>query len=77
MVIICSLAKDGIKSMSDEEVVEFLQDKEANYTEDEKAIMSALRDSLPRDVFMKRDMPEGTVITVPYYTDLNVLVTLK
>ena len=39
--------------------------------------MSALRDSLPRDVFMKRDMPEGTVITVPYYTDLNVLVTLK
>ena len=71
------LAKDGIKSMSDEEVVEFLQEKEANYTEEENAIMSALRDSLPRDVFMKRDMPEGTVITVPYYTDLNVLVTLK
>jgi ABC-type amino acid transport substrate-binding protein len=71
------LAKDGIKSMSDEEVVEFLQEKEANYTEEENAIMSALRDSLPRDVFMKRDMPEGTVTTAPYYSDLNVIVTLK
>ena len=25
----------------------------------------------------EENMPEGTVITVPYYTDLNVLVTLK
>ena len=29
------------------------------------------------DDLSEDDMPEGTVITVPYYTDLNVLVTLK
>ena len=27
--------------------------------------------------YFQRDMPEGTVITAPYYSDLNVLVTLK
>ena len=67
----------GILSMSEEELEEFRQEKEKNQTEEENAIMKALHESLPKDVFSNRDMPEGTVITTPFYTDLNVLVTLK
>jgi glutamate racemase len=53
------------------------QEKIANQTDEENAIMQKLFGSLPREEYLQRDMPEGTVITVPYYTDLNVLVTLK
>ena len=43
----------------------------------ESAIMENMRGTLERGEYRFRDMPEGTVITAPYYTDLNVLVTLK
>ena len=32
---------------------------------------------LSRTEYAHRDRPEGTVVTVPYYTDLNVLVIRK
>ena len=31
----------------------------------------------PFEQYAYRDMPDGTITTSPYYTDLNVLVTLK
>lgn len=39
--------------------------------------MSALRRSFPFEEYAYRDTPEGTIVTVPYYTDLNVLVIRK
>ena len=67
----------GSLSKSKEELETLKQEKIANQTDEENAIMQKLFGSLPREEYLQRDMPEGTVITVPYYTDLNVLVTLK
>ena len=71
------VVNEGLTTMSEEELEAHKQEKIANLTEEETAIMSALHDSLPGEVFKFRDMPEGTITTSPYYTDLNVLVTLK
>ena len=69
--------ENGTPSMSDEEHDAFKKERQADQTKEETAIMEALSESLSRDKYLHRDMPEGTVITAPYYTDLNVLVTLK
>ena len=53
------------------------QEKAAKHSEEENAIMSALRRSFPFEEYAYRDTPEGTIVTVPYYTDLNVLVIRK
>lgn len=68
---------DGLLEMSEEEQEALVQEERKNATEEEQAIMDSLRESLSPGVYHKRDMPEGTVITAPYYTDLNVLVALK
>lgn len=52
-------------------------EKAAEHTEEENAIMSALRRSFPFEEYACRDMPEGAIVTLPYYTDLNVLVVRK
>ena len=69
--------EEGILSMSDEELEAYKQEKIANLTEKETATMNALHDSLPKEAYLNRDRPEGTITTALYYTDLNVLVTLK
>ena len=69
--------KNRPASMSDEELETLKQEKIANQTDEETAILQKLLGSLPREEYLQRDMPEGTIITAPYYTDLNVLVTLK
>ena len=51
--------------------------EDANQTEEESAIMLNMVGTVTRDEYVQRDMPEGTIITAPYYTDVNVLVTLK
>ena len=53
------------------------QEKMEELTEEERAIMTAIDESLKPEKYMQRDMPEGTVTTSPYYTDMDVLVTLK
>ena len=70
------LSEDN-SSMSKEEFEIYLQEKRKNATEEEITIMDTLNETLPNEVFRNRDMPEGTVTTNPYYSDLNVLVTLK
>ena len=67
----------GLPTMSEEEREAFKKEKQANQTEEEVAILDALFESLPNGVYRNRDMPEGTITTSPYYTDFNVLVTLK
>ena len=70
-------AEDDVASMSEEERQAFIQEKRNNQTEEENRIMEDLGASLSYTLYFHRDMPEGTVVTAPYYTDLNVLVTLK
>ena len=69
--------ENGTPSMSDEEHDAFIQEKKANQSEEENAIMKKLSESIPREENSQRDMPEGTIVTAPYYTDMNVLVILK
>jgi ABC-type amino acid transport substrate-binding protein len=71
------IVNEGLMTMSEEELEAYIQEIEKSRTVEENAIMNAMRDSLPKGVYKNRDMPEGTIITSPYYTDLNVLVTLK
>jgi polar amino acid transport system substrate-binding protein len=72
-----NLVDDGVPSMSTEEFEAYVQENRAKSTEEEIAIMKSLSESLLTEVFRNRDKPEGTVITDPYYTDLNVLVVKK
>ena len=69
--------EEGLPSMSEEEHESFIQEKRANQTEEESAIMLNMVGTVTRDEYVQRDMPEGTIITDPYYTDLNVLVMIK
>ena len=48
-------------------------------TEEEKAILAdtGIPDSETRAKFVVRDMPDGTIITQPYFTDFQVQVILK
>ena len=67
---------DGLSSMSEEEHESFKKEKAANQTEEETAIMLNMFGTMTHDEYMIRDIPEGTIITEPYYTDLNVLVMI-
>ena len=71
------LLQDGLPSMSDEDRKAYRQEKEAKFSEEENAIMSDLRRSMPFEKYAFIDRPEGTVVTAPYYTDYNVAVVLK
>lgn len=71
------IVNEGLTTMSEEEFEAYIQEIEKSRTVEETAIINAMRDSLPKGVYKNRDMPEGTIITSAYYTDLNVLVTLK
>ena len=69
---------DGdVKPMSDEEVLADRQNSIDSHTEEENAIMGDLVRPLQFEKYDQRDRPEGTIITDPYYTDFNVLVTMK
>ena len=72
-------AVSGSPRLQSWEVHEFRQERraESDYTEEEIAILDSVRSAVPREEYWKRDMPEGTVATAPYYTDLNVMVALK
>ena len=63
--------------MSKEEFEAFKQEKRAKQTEEEKAIMSGIDKAMPSGEHRYRDIPEGTITTAPYYSDMNVLVILK
>ena len=67
----------GFASASNEEIEAIVKEKDTNYSEEERSIMQNLRGPSNHGEYRFRDMPEGTITTSPYYTDLNVLVTLK
>ena len=76
-VVFWTRAGAKARVMSKEEIDAFKQEKRAKYTEEEKAIMSGIDKALPNGEYRLKDMPEGTITTAPYYSDMNVLVTLK
>jgi ABC-type amino acid transport substrate-binding protein len=71
------LVQSGISSISEEEHEAFILEKKRDLADEELAIMEGLDEAIPPSKYVSRDIPEGTITTAPYYTDLNVLVTLK
>ena len=67
----------GLPELSQEDFAAHLQEVEADRTDEENAIMNGMRETTSREELIHRDMPEGTVVTKPYYTDMNVVVVLK
>lgn len=64
-------------SLSEEEKAEMKEKFNADLTDEEMAILEVLNSSMAPEEYDQRDRPEGTVTTAPYYSDMNVLVTLK
>ena len=65
------------KSTTKEERSANYEQKKAEVTEEQRAVMETLHNSLSKEKVEFRDMPEGTVCTDPYYTDYQTLVIMK
>ncbi len=70
--------------MSSEEFFAWRDERRARGTDAESEAMKALtaaiggdKDSDIRDIMRQRDMPEGTIITIPYFEDMTVSVVRK
>ena len=63
--------------MTDEEYAAYKAEMEADFTPEEKQASAYLDEILPRVREYTRDMPEGTIITEPYYSDIPVGVMTR
>ena len=59
-------------TMTDEEYAAYKAEIEADFTPAEKAAIAHLDEILPRDREYTRDLPDGMIITEPYYSDIPV-----
>lgn len=59
------------------EIEKFREERKAVHTREENDAMDSLVSGQPFETYANRDMPEGTIITIPYFVDMPVLVTLK
>lgn len=59
-------------TMTDEEYATYKAEIEADFTPEEKAAIAHLDEILPRDREYTRDLPDGMIITEPYYSDIPV-----
>jgi len=64
-------------SRTEEERTEFRESKHKTSTAKEQEIMSGFNGGLSGETKGKGDIPDGTIITEPYYTDLLVMVSLR
>lgn len=64
-------------NMTDEEFAAYKEEMEKDFTPEEKEAIARLDAILPRVREYTRDMPDGTIITEPYYTDIPVGVMSK
>ena len=64
-------------NMTDEEFAAYKEEMEKDFTPEEKEAIAHLDAILPRVREYNRDMPDGTIITEPYYTDIPVGVMSK
>jgi ABC-type amino acid transport substrate-binding protein len=60
-----------------EEYAAFKEDKRASLTEEQIALMEAIDGVLDYEKIQNKDIPDGTIITQPYFSDLLVAVGLK
>ena len=58
--------------MTDEEFAAYKAEMEKDFTPEEKEAIAHLDEILPRVKEYTRDMPDGTIITEPYYSDIPV-----
>lgn len=80
----CSPAATDSDSLSDKEYEEQLQQRKTLFSDEERDAMDYFDDSLKGDkdldalqILKKRDIPDGCVITNPYFVDFPVPVELK
>ncbi len=64
-------------SMPKEDIAKLRADMRAKNTEDQENAAKSYMNALPVNKNAKKDMPENTVITMPYFTDMPVDITLK
>ena len=65
-------AGETYAQMTDEEYAAYKAGLEAQFTEEEKHAMEIMEEAMPRPMDYTKDMPDGTIITIPYYTDIPV-----
>ncbi len=70
-------ANPEITEMKDEEYSNYVNELRSQYSEEENEIMIVMSEILSRKKLDERDMPERTIITYPYFTDISVPVRLK
>jgi hypothetical protein len=64
-------------NMTDEEFAAYKAEMEKDFTPEEKEAIAKLDEILPRVREYTRDMPEGTIITEPYFKDIPVGVMTR
>ena len=63
--------------MTDEEFAAYKAETEKDFTPEEKEAIAKLDQILPREREYTRDMPDGTIITEPYFADIPVGVMTR
>ncbi len=71
--------KEGstFSKMTDEEYQKYWEDLSSQFTPEEKRAMEVMEEYLPRPMDYNKDMPDGAIITEPYYTDIPVGIMSK
>lgn len=70
-------AMSKVSEMTEEEKNAFRQEYFGQMTEEELALVNELYQQTNQDAYATADMPAGTIITEPYFTDAIVPVVLK
>jgi len=69
--------KGGGAGKTPEEFKAYRQEQETEMSEEQAALMKAIGGDIKPGKRHNRDIPEGTIITQPYYNDFMVAVALK
>lgn len=67
---------DALSMMSEEERSAWKAESEAGLSKNDTALIESLEAMAPAASIGRQDMPQGTIITEPYYTDVLVPVEL-
>ncbi len=67
----------NLQEMTEEERAADLQKKLDNFSDEELEASTAIRELIDIAEYCTVDMPEGTICTVPYYSDIKVAVMRK
>ena len=63
--------------MSSEAYHEYVSEKYKTNSEEQNALMNAISGGMEYEKILNRDIPDGTITTQPYFSDMLVAVTLK